>query len=91
MISFMLLVAEGEEVKLELQASGYPRPKVTWYKDGKEIVPDKKFKVKREGDKYSLVIPKASLDAAGKYKAKVKNPLGEEECDAEVVVNAKRK
>ena len=63
---------EKESVVLECEVSK-PDVKPKWFKDGKEIKPDKKkgITTKTDGRKHSLTIPSAMVDDGGKYAVEV--------------------
>ena len=63
---------EKESVVLECKVSK-PDVKPKWFKDGKEIKPDKKkgIIIKEDGRKLSLTIPSAMVDDSGKYSVEV--------------------
>ena len=65
-------IPEKEYVVLECEVSK-PDVKLKWFKDGKEIKPDKKKGIitKTEGRKHSLTIPSAMVDDSGKYTLEV--------------------
>ena len=64
-------VPEEESVTLECELSK-PDQKVKWFKNGKEIKPDKKRGIipKVEGNKHSLHIPKSLTDDTADYSLK---------------------
>ncbi|GLH07316.1 Protein turtle, partial [Gryllus bimaculatus] len=83
-------VKEGERVVMEVEITGIPDPDVTWYKDGQQIlstVPDSSFRTKVQGNCYSLIIEKVSLDNSGQYLVKAVNSKGEAASMADIVVN----
>ncbi|KAK3743475.1 hypothetical protein QZH41_003298 [Actinostola sp. cb2023] len=57
-------IDENEVVSLTCKASGFPKPTVTWTKDGKVV---------HTGDRLSR---KATPDSAGKYKCSASNGVG---------------
>ena len=61
-------VPEDESVTLECELSKPDQP-VKWFKNGKEIKPDKKKRIvlKVEGKKHSLHIPKCLIDDTAEY------------------------
>ena len=65
-------VPEKETVVLECEVSK-PDVKSKWFKDGKEIKPDKKkgITTKIDGRKHSLTIPSSMLHDSGKYSVEV--------------------
>ena len=76
-------VPEEQSVTLECELSK-PDQKVKWFKNGKEIKPDKKrgIQPKVKGTKHSLTIPKTQRDDAAEYTVKI----GDEETKAKLTV-----
>ena len=67
-----ITVPEEQSVTLECELSK-PDQKVKWYKNGKEIKPDRKrgIQPKVEGTKHSLTIPKTEKDDTAEYSVKI--------------------
>uniref|UniRef100_A0A1B6FN80 Obscurin n=1 Tax=Cuerna arida TaxID=1464854 RepID=A0A1B6FN80_9HEMI len=86
-------VVEGFPAKMEVKVSGHPPPKISWFLDGKPIVPDgKHIKIVDGPDgQQSLVIDKASPQDAGTYSVTVNNPQGEITSQAPLAVTARAK
>ena len=77
----------GEEsVTLECELSK-PDKKVKWFKNGKEIKPDKKrgIQPKVEGTKHSLTIPKTEKDDTAEYSVK----CGDQETKGKLTVEGR--
>ena len=76
-------VSEKESVVLECEVSK-DNAKPKWFKDGKEIKPDKKKGIitKTDGRKLSLTIPSPMVDDSGKYSVQV----GDENVECELTV-----
>ena len=76
-------VSEEESVTRECELSKTDQ-KVKWFKDGKEIKPDRKRGIlsKTEGRKQSLIIPKTEMDDAAQYSVK----CGQEETKGKLSV-----
>ena len=79
-------VPEEQSVTLECELSKSYQ-KVKWFKDGKEIKPDRKRGItpKTDGRKYSLTIPKTDVSDSAKYSVK----CGDEETTANLTVEGK--
>ena len=79
-------VPEEESVILECELSK-PDQKVKWFKNGKEIKPEKKrgIQPKVEGTKHSLIIPETVLDDTAEYTVK----CGEQETKGKLTVESK--
>ena len=75
--------AEKESVVLECEVSK-PDAKPKWFKDGKELKPDKKkgITTKIDGRKLSLTIPSAMVDDSGKYSVEV----GDKKIECKLIV-----
>ena len=71
-------VPEDQSVVLECEVSK-PDVKPQWFKDGKEIKPDKKkgITTKTDGRKLSLTIPAALAADTGEYSVKVGDEVTE--------------
>ena len=63
-----------------------PNKKVTWYKDGKEIVSNDHFQIVSDGCDHTLVFKDIVLDDQAQYTAKV----GEENTSAAVWVEGQK-
>ena len=78
-------VTVPEEQSVTLECELYkPDQKVKWFKDGKEIKPDRKRNIipKVEGSKHSLTIPKLLIDDTAQYSVK----CGDEETKGKLTV-----
>lgn len=86
-------VSEGESVAiLEAQISGYPKPRLEWFKEDQLIKSSEKYKMLYEGEEnYALLIKNVKDDDAGNYKLKATNELGYVESEAELTVVKKPK
>ncbi|XP_067145351.1 LOW QUALITY PROTEIN: obscurin-like [Centruroides vittatus] len=80
-------VSEGASAMLELKVTGYPKPNVTWFKDGKEIKASDRVRFLFEDDEsYTLIIKNVKKEDAGKYKVTAKNDMGEVEESCKLTV-----
>jgi hypothetical protein len=77
-----MIVREGDSVVLTTQIVGLPKPKVTWFKNGKEITGN----AKSEKDTYMLQIISPAIEDTGEYTAKAVNSIGSVETTATVNV-----
>ena len=80
-------IPEEESVTLECELSK-PDQKVKWFKNGKEIKPDRKRGIsppKVEGTKHRLTIPKTLKDDTAEYTVKI----GDEETKGKLTVEGK--
>ncbi len=80
-------VKEEETVTLRCELSK-PNQKVKWFKNGKEIKPDKKRGIEPKVDvtKHILTIPKSILDDTAEYSVKI----GDQETKGKVTVEGKK-
>jgi hypothetical protein len=70
-------IIAGEPIVLECMASGSPKPKLTWRKDGKDLlVTERHFFT---ADDQLLVIVDTDLSDAGTYECEMSNSLGTEQ------------
>ena len=79
-------IPEEDSVTLECELSK-PDQKVKWFKDGKEIKPDRKRGIapKVESTKHSLTIPKALTEDMAEYSVK----CGDEETKGKLTVEGR--
>ncbi|XP_013791227.1 obscurin-like, partial [Limulus polyphemus] len=84
---------EDFPAKLEVQVFGVPQPEVKWFKDGRELNPDKdNVKMSQLSDGVmSLIISSCHPEDSGKYSCIAKNPLGESSSDGSLTVKGKEK
>lgn len=69
-------IIAGEPIVLECMASGSPKPKLTWRKDGKDLVVTERHFF--TADDQLLVIVDTDLSDAGAYECQMSNALGTE-------------
>ena len=69
-------IIAGEPIVLECMASGSPKPKLTWRKDGKDLVITERHFF--TADDQLLVIVYTDLSDAGAYECQMSNSLGTE-------------
>ena len=77
-------VKEGEAVKFVIRVTGNAR--VTWYREGSQIISSPDFEIRQEGDFHSLFIPEAFYEDSGKFSLKAENSAGQTMCTAELIV-----
>ncbi|XP_035216758.1 obscurin-like isoform X2 [Stegodyphus dumicola] len=83
----MSVMAE-EVIKFEVEVDGNPAPEVKWYKDGQQLNPNEKIKIKEEAGKLSLQIINAKPADSGSYSCVLTNNLGSQAEFSNVVVKA---
>ena len=69
------------KITLSCPTDGSPRPKITWKKDGVELVPGERFVV---DDKGSLTITSALTDDSGTFTCTAKNIARAEEVSSSI-------
>ena len=82
-------VIEKRNTRLEVEIQGFPKPVVTWYKDGQEIqIVDRIQANDAKGGVYQLVIKNSRKEDTGKYTCKAVNEIGQAECSAELDIES---
>lgn len=74
-------------VRLTCQVKGYPKPNITWTKNGLPVFNDRKHIIYDDGYYNTLEISKTSLDDCGTYSAIAKNELGSVSCNCSLIVD----
>jgi hypothetical protein len=69
-------IIAGEPIVLECMASGSPKPKLTWRKDGTDLVVTERHFF--TADDQLLVIVNTDLSDAGSYECQMANSVGTE-------------
>lgn len=79
---------ESEDIVLEANFEGTPKPTVSWLKNGQPIKPSKDYEVVVEESKTTLKIKKknSKKQKEGKYEVRVVNPKGEARSSSTVVI-----
>lgn len=71
------LIEDGKQIRLKIRADGQPKPKITWFKSGSEIMPSSDFIIDEFDDGTSvLTIAEVYPDDAGEIVVVAENPLG---------------
>ncbi|XP_040926151.1 palladin isoform X6 [Betta splendens] len=83
-------VFEGMPVTFSCKVNGDPKPKVYWFKDGKQISKrSEHYRISRDADgTCSLHTAAASLDDDGNYTVMAGNPAGRVSCTGRMMVQA---
>ncbi|XP_065062497.1 peroxidasin homolog isoform X2 [Rhopilema esculentum] len=76
----------GNAVRLLCRVSGFPRPRVTWRKDGNSLRPNRRLKLLANGD---LEIMPVVQDDNGYYTCEARNPIGIISHTARIIVKAR--
>lgn len=69
-------VMEGESVTLECHISGYPLPKVTWYREDYQIESSIDFQMSFQGGAARLLIREAFAEDSGRFTCSATNEAG---------------
>lgn len=80
------LTTQGEPATFDCQVSAYPRPQVSWTKDGKPLYESKRWKFIAEDNNYTLVIYEVQPEDAGVYACIIINTVGKATCTARLTV-----
>lgn len=77
-----------DEVVLEAEIEGVPKPEIKWYKNGKELKADSKYEIIEEENVTKLIIKKKvpKKQKAGRYEVRATNPRGEAKSASTVVI-----
>uniref|UniRef100_A0AAX7UY94 Ig-like domain-containing protein n=1 Tax=Astatotilapia calliptera TaxID=8154 RepID=A0AAX7UY94_ASTCA len=79
-------VTAGDSATLECTVSGSPELKVKWFKDGKEMIGGRKYKIAVKENTAILKILAADKGDTSEYKMEVSNKVGKDECTCSVTV-----
>lgn len=71
---------------LECTISGSPELKVKWFKDGKEMISGRKYKITVKDNMATLKILAADKGDTSEYKIEVANKVGKDQCTCSVTV-----
>ncbi|GFO38542.1 titin [Plakobranchus ocellatus] len=83
-----LTLQDGDELVLECDIQGNPRPQISWIRDGVEIFDSQDFQISMIGDHCKLQIADVYPEDEGKYSCKAVNMLGEATTSCFVTVEA---
>lgn len=83
-------IFEGMPVTFTCKVTGNPKPKVYWFKDGKQISPQNdRYSIQRDLDgTCSLHTAASTLDDDGNYTIMAANPQGRVSCTGRLMVQA---
>ena len=73
----------GEKVLFQVEVTGAPPPKLTWYHNGEEVVSDYSKELAEDG---SLTMPSAETKHSGVYQLVALNPAGRAEREVKLTV-----
>lgn len=83
-------VREGEPVRLNARAVGTPVPRITWQKDGAQVVPNDNCYIGVDGGATALDIPQAMGQDAGWYQCTAQNVAGSTATRARLFVQTEK-
>ncbi|XP_028440258.1 immunoglobulin superfamily member 22 isoform X1 [Perca flavescens] len=69
-------VKAGQTATIKIPFKGKPPPKITWYKDGVEVMEDERNKVERTADGTSLVLSRCVREDSGAIMLRLKSDCG---------------
>lgn len=78
-----LIVEKGTTVTLEVEFTGFPQPKVEWFRNGKQLTD---VEIVTTETKTTLIIKKIMRKSTGKYEVRVSNDAGEAKTSASLQV-----
>ncbi|KAG5897350.1 hypothetical protein JTB14_030235 [Gonioctena quinquepunctata] len=83
-----IVVKPSEEIVLEADFEGTPKPEITWLRNGTEIKPDKDYQIETKENKTVLRVKKkvSKKQKGGKYEVRAVNPKGEARSSGSVMV-----
>lgn len=80
-------VTTGDTCTLECTVTGTPELSTKWFKDGKELTSDSKYKISFFNKVSGLKIINVAPGDSGVYSFEVQNPVGKDSCTASVRVS----
>uniref|UniRef100_A0A3Q3JQE8 Ig-like domain-containing protein n=1 Tax=Monopterus albus TaxID=43700 RepID=A0A3Q3JQE8_MONAL len=79
-------VTAGDSATLECTISGSPDLRVKWFKDGKEMISGRKYKMSLKDNIATMKILTAERGDTSDYKMEVSNKVGNDQCTCSVTV-----
>lgn len=76
----------GDSATLECTICGTPDLKVKWFKDGKEMISGRKYKMVVKENTAILKILSADKGDTSDYRMEVSNKVGKDQCSCSVTV-----
>lgn len=74
------VVTVGSSARFTVTVSGFPKPKVQWFRNGKSITSSSVYKFVEERNEYSLIISKVKKELEGEYSCTASNRFGQTTC-----------
>lgn len=69
-------VKAGHTATIKIPFKGKPLPKVTWYKDGAEVIEDERTKIERSADGTSVILSRCVREDSGAMTLRLKSDCG---------------
>lgn len=79
-------VTAGDVATLECTISGSPDLKVKWFKDGKEMISGRKYKMTLKDNVASMKILATEKGDTSEYMMELSNKVGKDQCTCSVTV-----
>lgn len=79
-------VTAGDSATMECRISGSPDLKVKWFKDQKEVVSGRKYRMSVKDTTAVLKILSADKGDTGEYRMELSNKVGKDQCSCSVTV-----
>ncbi|CRL08293.1 CLUMA_CG021374, isoform B [Clunio marinus] len=82
------VVKIGERVIMDVEITGTPEPRISWYKEDRPLMPGmiSEYKLAQVGNCYKLILENAKVQDSGKYMVKAENSGGEAQSIADFLV-----
>lgn len=80
---------EGIPFEFTCEASGSPRPNITWFFDEYQLIENDDYEISTNNNTYTLKIKNPKDSSNGLYKAIIKNDLGTIETKGNLTVLSK--
>uniref|UniRef100_A0A3P9M634 Ig-like domain-containing protein n=1 Tax=Oryzias latipes TaxID=8090 RepID=A0A3P9M634_ORYLA len=86
----LVTVTAGDSATLESIISGSPDLKVKWFKDGKEMISGRKYKITLKDNTATMKILTAERGDTAEYRMEVSNKVGKDQCTYILVKRLKK-
>lgn len=79
-------ITEGEMLELQIKVLASKPLTVTWYRDDEVIEADGRCKLLSDEEIHLLRVDPVEIDDEAIYKCVVKNQIGQDQCEAQILV-----